>query len=261
MAKLALSREKVLNLSLIIGKILLISGAETYRVEDTILRFCAVNGLQDVSVFVTPTIIIIGDETSSMESRVSRIRARSTNLDKISSINDFSYNLKAWDNKDYDTIKDFLEEIAHRSPVYGKWAICFSSALCSAAFSGMLGGNEYDFIAAFITGGLSMLLVKQMSGWRPSAFWENAVAGAAIGFLAVISCAVCLACTRMNIVVGALMPFLPGVAFTNSLRDYMAGDLVSGNSRLAEALLLATALAIGLGFSLLIWYNRFGWRI
>ena len=61
--------------------------------------------------------------------------------------------------------------------------------------------------------------------------------------------------TQTNIIVGALMPFLPGVAFTNGLRDYMAGDLISGNSRIAEALLFATSIAIGLAFSLLLWYN------
>ncbi len=261
MLQLVLSREQILNLALLLGKVLLISGAETYRVEDTILRFCSSNGLQNISVFATPTLIIIGDETSSTESRVSRIRVRNTSLDKISAINDFSYNLRKWENTDYHQIKAFLQEIADRPPIYGKWAICFSSALCSAAFSAMLGGNQYDFLAAFATGGLSMLLVKQIAGMRPSVFWENAVAGAAIGLLAVISCELCHECTRMNIVVGALMPFVPGVAFTNSLRDYIAGDLISGNSRLAEALLLATALAIGLGFSLLFWYNQFGWRV
>jgi len=45
-----------------------------------------------------------------------------------------------------------------------------------------------------------------------------------------------------KIIVGALMPFVPGVAFTNGLRDYMAGDLLSGNARIAEALLFAASI-------------------
>lgn len=51
----------------------------------------------------------------------------------------------------------------------------------------MLGGNGHDFIAAFITGGLSMVLLKQLGGYRPSAFWENALSGAAIGALAIFA--------------------------------------------------------------------------
>lgn len=54
----------------------------------------------------------------------------------------------------------------------------------------MLGGNSHDFIAAFITGGIAMLVLKQIAGYRPSAFWENALAGVAIGVVALICCAV-----------------------------------------------------------------------
>ena len=43
-------------------------------------------------------------------------------------------------------------------------------------------------------------------------------------------------------------------------RDYMAGDLISGNSRIAEAMLFATSIAIGLAFSLLVWYH-WGWKL
>ena len=43
-------------------------------------------------------------------------------------------------------------------------------------------------------------------------------------------------------------------------RDYMAGDLISGNLRIAEAMLFATSIAIGLAFSLLVWYH-WGWKL
>ena len=87
--------------------------------------------------------------------------------------------------------------------------------------------------------------IKQLGGYRPSAFWENALAGAAIGACTILCCAISIQCTKTNIIVGSLMPFVPGVACTNGLRDYMAGDLVSGNSRIAEALLFAISIAIG----------------
>ena len=105
-----------------------------------------------------------------------------------------------------------------------------------------------------------MVLLKQLGGYRPSAFWENALAGAAIGACTILCCAISVQCTKTNIIVGSLMPFVPGVACTNGLRDYMAGDLVSGNSRIAEALLFAISIAIGLAFSLLVWYH-WGWDL
>lgn len=254
-----LTKEQTLNLALAIGKVLLKSGAETSRVEDTISRFCQANGYHDINVFVTPTVIVLGDETTSGSTLICRIRYRSTNLSLISQVNNFSYNLKKLPLK-YEEAMDYFDQLMHQSPPYGKWSVCLASAASSAAFSAMLGGNSHDFAAAFITGGLSMVLLKQLGGYRPSAFWENALAGAAIGALAIACCAVSVQCTRANIIVGALMPFLPGVAFTNGLRDYMAGDLISGNSRIAEAMLFATSIAIGLAFSLLAWYH-WGWDL
>ncbi|WP_293728552.1 threonine/serine exporter family protein [uncultured Phascolarctobacterium sp.] len=258
-AAVCLTREQTLNVALNMGKVLLRSGAETSRVEDTIVRFCHINGYHDVNVFVTPTVILIGDENSGSSTIMCRIRSRSTNLSNVSAINEFSYNVQRW-HLSYEDSMAYLDKLLNSAPPYGKWAICLASAVCSATFASMLGGNSHDFIAAFVTGGLSMVLLKQLGGYRPSAFWENTLAGAAIGFLAILCCAVSVQCTRTNIIVGALMPFLPGVAFTNGLRDYMAGDLISGNSRIAEALLFATSIAIGLAFSLLVWYH-WGWDL
>lgn len=260
MSKLeCLSREQTLNIALMLGKVLLKSGAETSRVEDTVTRFCRTYGCDDINVFVTPTVIIIGDESTSGGTLMSRIRYRSTNLSNISKINDFSYSMKGGP-LDYEKTMSYLKSLLLKEPPYGKWTVCLASGITSAGFSVMLGGNIHDFIAALITGGLAMVLLKQLGGYRPSAFWENALAGATIGALAIICCLINNNCTSGNIIVGALMPFLPGVAFTNGLRDYMAGDLISGNSRIAEAMLFATSIAIGLACSLLIWYN-WGWTL
>lgn len=254
-----LKREETLNLAMLMGKVLLKSGAETSRVEDTITRFCQANNCHDVNVFVTPTVIILGDETPNGTSCVCRIRYRSTNLQTISEMNDFSYNLKQWP-LDYAATLKYLESKLKSLPPYSSRLVCLASGISSGSFSVMLGGNSHDFVAAFITGYLAMLLLKKLGGYRPSAFWENALAGAAIGVVAILCCAVSVQCTMEKIIVGALMPFLPGVAFTNGLRDYMAGDLISGNSRIAEALLFATSIAIGLAFSLQAWHI-WGWDL
>lgn len=253
-----LSREETMNLALLVGKVLLKNGAETSRVEDTMSRLCHNFGVYDLNVFVTPTVIILGDEKPSGDMLICRIRFRSTNLDVISQVNEFSYNINSWP-MDYKETVAYFENKLEEAPPFSKGMVCMASAIGSAGFSAMLGGNGHDFLAAFVTGGAAMFLLKQLGGYRPSAFWENALAGMTIGAVALICCMLSIQCTMENIIVGALMPFLPGVAFTNGLRDYMAGDLISGNSRIAEALLFATSIAIGLAFSLLIWYH-WGWQ-
>ena len=254
-----ITREQALNVALNIGKVLLKSGAETSRVEDTIARFCRSFGYLDVNVFATPTMIIIGDETTANASLMCRIRYRSNNLSNVKAVNDFSYSLKP-ESFDYEEAMAFLHYLLQKQPPYGKWTVCLASAICSAAFASMLGGNSHDFCAAFVTGGLAMTLLCQLTSYSLGAFWENTVAGCAIGTLAIICCAISVKCTRTNIIVGSLMPFLPGLAFTNGLRDYLSGDLISGNSRIAEALLFAVSIAFGLALTLLVWY-RWGWEL
>ncbi|MFR1851866.1 MAG: threonine/serine exporter family protein [Clostridium sp.] len=55
------------------------------------------------------------------------------------------------------------------------------------------------------------------------------------------------------LIVGSIMPLLPGVAFVKGLRDLISGDLVSGMSRVSEAFLTAGAIAVGVGVVLDFW--------
>ena len=60
---------------------------------------------------------------------------------------------------------------------------------------------------------------------------------------------ICLLYTSDLISIGNIMLLIPGIAFTNSLRDMFSGDTITGLIRCMEALLLA--LVVGLGLSLI----------
>ena len=141
MAKTDFTRDQTINIAVKIGKILLKSGAETYRVEDTISRCCLVHGYE-VDPFVTPTVIILGNEDTDSFIRVSRIGYRSTNLSLISEMNTMSYNFHKWD-KSYEETCAWLEKKWRQPAPYGKWAVCLASGIGSAAFAAMLGGSGF----------------------------------------------------------------------------------------------------------------------
>lgn len=244
-----LSKEEIINISMAMGSVLLQNGAETSRVEDTIRRFCQRHGYFTLNVFVTPTVMVMGETSSGESTRICRVFNRTTNLHIISKINDFSYSLYGEDWS-YQKAMDWLEDKRKKGPLYNDEITSLASGFAAACFTRMLGGGNPEFLAGFLVGGLGMLLLKKLSGYRPSAFWENAVAGATIGGLSMICCKLWAGGNLDIIIGGSLMPFLPGTAFVNSVRDYMGGDLVSGNCRFAEALLFAVSIALGLAFSL-----------
>jgi uncharacterized membrane protein YjjP (DUF1212 family) len=55
-----------------------------------------------------------------------------------------------------------------------------------------------------------------------------------------------------------MVPLVPGMALTNSIRDLIAGDLLSGVSRGAAASLSAAAIAGGV-YTIILWFHFSLW--
>lgn len=248
----AMSKEQVLKIALTAGKILLCSGAETYRVEDTMLRICHEGGVNNVAAFCTPSLVMLGRETLEGDSLMYRITKRGTNLTLISEVNEMSYAMPHWD-KSFEETMDQLEEMLHRPP-RPAWEEIFWSGLAGAFFAVVLGGGYLEFTAALLGSLLSMAFVKAVSPFEPSNFWETTMAGAIICLVAVLF-RKALPDTVMELAIaGGVMPYLPGMAFTNGIRDFMAGDLLSGTCRAGEAIFLVGGVAIGIATVLGVLY-------
>ena len=49
-----------------------------------------------------------------------------------------------------------------------------------------------------------------------------------------------------------LMTLVPGIVFTNALRDFMAGDALAGTIKVTEALLIGAGIAVGVSVMLAV---------
>ena len=54
------------------------------------------------------------------------------------------------------------------------------------------------------------------------------------------------------IIAGAVMPFVPGIALTNAVRDIMTNHINSGMSKMFESLLITLALGAGTSVALVL---------
>lgn len=50
-----------------------------------------------------------------------------------------------------------------------------------------------------------------------------------------------------QVIIGGIVPLLPGVSLTTAIRDLFGGDYLSGSIRLIDALLAGMCIAIGVG--------------
>lgn len=238
----------ILEISSFAGKILLESGAEIYRVEQTVRYLCSAYGLDHCECFATPTAIMISviGKSGEVHSVVRRITKRSVNLRKVELINDFSRKIGK-ESTSFDDIKERLVQI-DQFPSYPLPFMVMTAAVGTAAFTIVFGGGILDFLWGLLSGAMIHLLVTWLSAHGPDSFFTNIAGGGACALLGWLFTMTGLGGDWWIVTISALMLLVPGMLMTNALRDLAAGDFLSGLSRGAEAFCIAVALAGGAAF-------------
>ena len=249
-----MNENKVLVLANLVGKIALQSGAETYRVEDIINRICRHYGL-NAQCFVSITCIItsVRNYKGELFCSVERVPNRTTNLNKVHSINKLVRDIKKYSFEDFaKKISIIDKEVPYKKYMYFL-AYCFGAF----SFSLLFKGNLNDACCAFISGGLIFVISDFAARLQSNSFFINTLGGFICTICSYLSYKIGFTDTVSYSIIGAIMLLVPGIALTNAIRDLVAGDLLSGISRAVEAFLVGAALAIGTGFALFI-LVRFG---
>lgn len=226
------------------GKIMMESGSEVYRVEDTMKRIAKNAGLDDMQTYVTATGLIVGSP-SEENSQVIQITQQSINLEKVAAVNRAS-RLFAEGRLPLPDFYEHLDEIDHVTPDFPyTWKI-LASGVVSSTLMVILRGDWQDFIATFIIGMLGFSVHTFFGRKLEMKFLNDFLAALLIGVLAILSVRFSVAKEIDNIIIGSIMPLVPGLAITNSFRDIMAGHLISGVARATEALFVAGAIGGGI---------------
>ncbi|HVJ48346.1 threonine/serine exporter family protein [Desulfitobacterium sp.] len=239
----------IMEVCLLAGKVMLQSGAETYRVEDTMNRIARACALNEAHSYVTPTGIFLsiqGETREAEQTRFLRISERLIDLNKIVMVNDISRKISEGDislNEAYQS----LREVEKANPLYSTWLQLLAAAFASGFFAMMFGGSWADFGSAFLAGGAGYLIYLNASKMVEVKFFAEVLASFIIGIIAYFLYHLGWNSHIDKVIIGSLMPLVPGVLITNAVRDLMAGDLVSGLARGAEAFF--TALAVGTGIA------------
>lgn len=237
----------IVKVCLLAGKIMLKSGAETSRVEDTMNRIAAAYGLEKVQSYATPTGINFSVGVAA-ETNFLRINKRSTDLHKIAEVNQISRQITAGklDAKEaFTTMKEIDDKKLH----FPGWIQIIAAAFVSGSFAYMFGGTWPDVLPAFIAGAAGFTGMIAFDRLVDIRFISEFIGSVIIGFLAVVFIHYGFGVSLDRVIIGAVMPLVPGLHLTNAVRDLMAGHLVAGVSKGVEATL--TAFAIGAGVAVI----------
>ncbi len=242
--------DALLDLALEIGCRLLENGAETYRVEESVLHILDAYGGGQGDAFAVPTclIVTVREERESgthSHTRLKRIHERGTNLDRVARLNDLCRRI-CRDKPDCRTAFTEVEKAAcsktYRLPVQ-----ILSAVLIAFSFTLFFGGGIRESLCAVVCGAALKLALRGMDYFGTNWFFANIVGSAIVSLLAVAALRLGLCGQIDSIIIGTLMNLVPGVALTNSMRDIIGGDLISGLTKLVEAVMVAAAIALGTG--------------
>ena len=251
---------EVLEVASIAGHILLENGAEISRVEDIMARISTYFGVDKGNFFVLSNgIFTTGMSGGKVEkaggqastyANVEFIPIRPIQLQKVVEVNQLSYDISAG-RCTLEQARARLERIRN-TPAKPLWEQVLGSAFGAAGFCAVFGGGWLDCGAAFVVGTLLYLFILLISG----RYMSRIVGGISNALVATLLCVGCyhvgFGNSLANIIIGAIMPLIPGVPFVNGVRDLANADYLAGLTRLTDAILGFFCIAIGVSVGFIV---------
>ena len=228
-----------------LGYRLAMSGAETFRVEETIIRVLRTYGYQ-AEAFAIPNCLIVSiiTETDKPMTRMRRIGPHGNNLDAVEQYANLSRRICA-EAPTPEEIMDLLQDVEDRRRSYSLFmqAVCFFVA--SFGFCLTFRGSFTDSVGAGFCGLIVLAVEKIMDKFNSTLFFRTIIAAFCMAFFAYYLQTTGLVQNSDATIIGTLMLLVPGLLFTNAMRDMMYGDTNSGLNRLVLVLLISMAIALG----------------
>ncbi len=245
--------KRLLILATLAGQIMLKNGAEIYRVEDTVLRICqSKKNIKYVNAFVIPTGIFISIEyEDDIISYIKKINYSSIDLNKVDMVNEFS---RKFVNGNIELDEGVAElKFINKLNIYPSSFKNIFGALACSFFSLMFGGSFLDALSTLFSSFIALSVISNISKYKLTFFLNNIIGSIIISILAIVFFRIGIGENLDIIIIGSIMCLVPGVAITNSIRDTMSGDYLSGLSRGIEAIFAAISIALGVGILLSIY--------
>ncbi len=237
----------LLDVTTELGYQLAMSGAETYRIEETITRIFAAYGIT-AEVFAIPNCLTVSLETEKQKpmTRMRRIGHHGTDLDSVERYNNLSRKICA-EKPDPAVAAKWLEETIASKRQYSFWIYVLGNVLGAAGFILAYNGSFTDAVCAAICGLFVGFISYALGKLKVNMFFSTIASAFALGLTAYTAGSLGLLVSTEGVIISSLMLLVPGLLFTNALRDIIYGDTNSGINRIVQVLLIGVAIALGTG--------------
>lgn len=236
-----------------IGALLMISGASTERIRNTITRISDAFGYNTDMLISQRTIMLTVYDSSNelLFNSLKRTSVHGVNFSMLSGISRMSW-LVVEQKWTVQQINDDLKRLTTLTP-YPKSIIFLCVGLAGMAFCRIAGGSPFDMLMVFI-GSVSGLYIRKLTTKLAfnayicvffAAFTSSFIAGLPIKFD--------LSTSHEQAFVTSVLFLIPGVPLINSFSDMIDGNLQNGLIRGINGFIISFSIAMGLLTSMFIY--------
>ncbi len=249
--------ETILTIALDVGTEILKCGGEIHRVEDTVSRICHAYGADVVEVFAITSLIIAEVRMSdgSCATQMRRVKTTYNHLARLEACNALSRTI-CQSPVSANEVTRRLSEICSYRPV-PEWLCYLGGMLAVGGFAVFFGGTWMDGLAA-ATISLALTLFSRLRPKRINGMVKSLISSFMAGALAVLCVMVGFGSQVDKIIIGTIMPEIPGLSFGTALRDLLCGDTLAGTLRFVQAILQTLMIAVGYMAALVLFNQQIG---
>ena len=237
--------ELLLKLTIGLGYELSMSGAETFRVEESINRILASYGVKG-EAFAVPNYltVCINPPEGCPITQMRRVGYHGNNLDAVEK-------LSALSRKICQTVPEpavalqWLDDTVKNGLFYSNPILLLGDFLGAAGYGLFFGGGWGDMLCAGVCGIVVGLVNRFMARLKANNFFSTIAASFLMALFAYGLGALGIAKNPDSLIIGAIMILVPGLLFTNAMRDIIYGDTNSGITRIFQVILIAVATSLG----------------
>ncbi len=235
----------LLDMATDLGYELAMAGAETFRVEESISRVLGAYGVES-EVFAIPNYLMVSIITDDGQpiTRMRRIGHHGNDLDAVEKFSGLS---RAFCNRrpDPKVGLSWFAEVRKNRSVYSLPMQYFGNFLGAAGFCLFFGGNALDALCSGVCGMLIGFVNQFLDARKANQFFRTIASAFLMAMLAYGMGALEITGNPDAVTIGALMILVPGLLFTNAMRDIIYGDTNSGINRIVQVFLVACAIVLG----------------
>jgi len=239
----------LLDLVTDLGYELAMAGAETFRVEESIKRVMAAYDVE-AEVFAIPNYLMVSiiDDQGRPITRMRRIGSHGNNLDAVEKYSNLS---RAFCNRTPDPAEGlkWFDIVRQKLSTYSLPMQYLGFFVGAGGHALFFGGNWVDSICGGVCGMLVGFVNQFLERRKANQFFSTIASAFFMALLAYAMGALGITKNPDAVTIGALMILVPGLLFTNAMRDIIYGDTNSGINRIVQVFLIAMGIALGTGIA------------